>query len=115
MKLRCRRCNAPITLDDFIYIAYHAHTLGANRIEVHFECARCGHRGERMLNQSAWDELMLSYFENDERTFDEWLATQQLGPITADEVRAMRRALRHENLLQSLREWEQSRNEGQVE
>ena len=68
MSLRCRRCQATIGLDDLTYIAYHAHTMGANRVEVHFECPRCGYRGERMLSQQAWDELMLSYLENDERT-----------------------------------------------
>jgi hypothetical protein len=62
-----------------------------------------------MLSQQAWDELMLSYLENDERTADEWLTTQQMGPITAEEVRAMRRMLRSGNLLQSLHEWERSR------
>ncbi|MCX7992433.1 MAG: hypothetical protein N2651_02060 [Fimbriimonadales bacterium] len=115
MRLRCRRCNTPITLDDFIYIAYHAHTMGANRVEVHFQCGQCGHRAERMLSQSAWDELILSYLENDERSVDEWMATEQLGPITAEEIRAMRRALRSENVLESLREWERTRDEGQVE
>lgn len=115
MRLRCRRCDAPITLDDFLYIAYHTHTMGANRVEVHFQCGQCGHRAERMLSQAAWDELILSYLEHDERTVDEWMATEQLGPITAEEVRAMRRALRSENLLESLREWERSRNEGQVD
>ncbi|MCS6923672.1 MAG: hypothetical protein NZM10_04750 [Fimbriimonadales bacterium] len=115
MRLRCRRCNAPITLDDFLYIAYHPHTMGANRVEVHFECAHCGHRGERILSQSAWDELMLSYLENDERSVEEWMTTQQLGPITAEEIRAVRRALRHENILESLRAWERARDEGQVE
>jgi hypothetical protein len=83
--------------------------MGANRVEVHFECPRCGYRSERMLSQQAWDELMLSYLENDERTADEWLVTQQMGPITAEEVRAMRRMLRSGNLLQSLHEWERSR------
>ena len=115
MKLKCRRCNAPITLDDLTYIAYHAYTLGANRVEVHFECAHCGHRGERMLSQAVWDELMLSYLENDERSTDEWMTTQQLGPITAEEVRAVRRALRQENILESLRDWERARDEGQVD
>ena len=108
MSLRCRRCQATIGLDDLTYIAYHAHTMGANRVEVHFECPRCGHRGERVLSQQAWDELMLSYLENDERTIDEWLTTQQMGPITAEEVRAMRRMLRSGNLLKSLHEWERS-------
>jgi hypothetical protein len=102
VSLRCRRCQATIGLDDLTYIAYHPHTMGANRVEVHFECPRCGYRGERMLSQQAWDELMLSYLENDERTADEWLITQQMGPITAEEVRAMRRMLRSGNLLQSL-------------
>ncbi|MCS7209309.1 MAG: zinc-ribbon domain-containing protein [Fimbriimonadales bacterium] len=115
MRLRCRRCNAPIGLDDFVYIAYHAHTLGANRVEVHFQCGRCGHRGERMLRQADWDELMLSYLENDERSVEEWMATEQLGPITAEEIRAVRRALRSENLLESLRAWERARNEEQLE
>ncbi len=79
MSLRCRHCQATIGLDDLTYIAYHPHTMGANRVEVHFECPRCGYRGERMLSQQAWDELMLSYLENDERTADEWLITQQDG------------------------------------
>ncbi|MCS6918535.1 MAG: hypothetical protein NZM28_02050 [Fimbriimonadales bacterium] len=115
MKLKCRRCNAPITLDDLTYVAYHAHTMGANRVEVHFECASCGHRGERMLTQAMWDELMLTYLENDERSLDEWMTTQQMGPITAEEVRMVRRALRHENILESLRDWERARDEGQVD
>ncbi len=111
MKLKCRHCDAPITLDDLTYIAYHAHTMGANRVEVHFECAHCGRRGERMLSQAAWDELMLRYLENDERSMHEWMTTQQLGPITAEEVRAVRRALRQENILESLRAWERARGE----
>lgn len=113
MTLRCRRCDTPIGLDDFVYIAYYPHTMGANRIEVQYECAQCGHRGTRTLTQAAWDELMLRYLENDERTVDEWLAMQQLGPITAEEIREVRRALRHENILESLREWERTRDKPQ--
>ncbi|MDW8105950.1 MAG: hypothetical protein RMK45_00565 [Armatimonadota bacterium] len=64
-----------------------------------------------MLPQTVWDELLLSYLEHDERTIDEWLLTQQLGPITAEEIRAVRRALREENILESLYEWERARRE----
>ncbi|MCS7272629.1 MAG: hypothetical protein NZ550_00580 [Fimbriimonadales bacterium] len=115
MKLRCRRCNAPITLDDFTYIAYHGHTMGANRVEVHYECPQCRYQGGRMLPQTAWDELLLSYLERDERTVGEWLLTQQLGPITDEEIRAMRRALYEGNVLESLREWERARRTERAE
>jgi hypothetical protein len=38
-----------------------------------------------------------------------------MGPITADEIRAMRRMLRSDNLLQSLREWERAQREEPTE
>lgn len=110
--LRCR-CGRSIGLDDFIYIGYHAHTLGANRVEIRFQCPACGRESERMLTQSAWDELLLSYLQEEERTFEEWVCTEQLGPITDEEVRAMRQALRNNTFLQSLRKWESAHEENE--
>ncbi len=110
--LRCR-CGQVIGLDDLMHIAYHPHTMGANRIQVRFECPKCGRVSERLLPQAVWDEMLLAYLENDERTLNEWMETTQLGPITDEEIRAMRRELRQGDLLRSLRKWEASQGEPQ--
>ena len=110
--LRCR-CGQPIGLDDLTYVAYHSHTMGANRVEVHFQCPACGRVSERMLTQAAWDRVLLHFMEGEERTFEEWVRTEQLGPITDEEVRQMRRALRETTFLSSLREWESAHGENE--
>lgn len=110
--LRCR-CGQLISLDDLTYIAYHPHMMGANRVEIHFQCPSCGRLSERMLTQSAWDRLLLQYLEHEERSFDEWVRTEQLGPITDEEVRAMRRALRNNTFLKSLNEWERTHEDSE--
>ena len=109
-RLHCR-CGQTIGLDDLEYVAYYAHTMGANRIYVRFHCPACGRTTERTLSQSAWDEFLLTYLSHEERSFEEWVRTEQLGPITDEEVRQVRRVLRHNNLLESLREWEESQHE----
>ncbi len=111
-ELRCR-CGQPITLDDLEYIEYYAHTMGANRVYLRFHCPACGRTSERSLSQSAWDEFLLTYLGDEERTFEEWVRTEQLGPITDEEIRQVRRMLRQGNPLESLREWEQSQQQNE--
>lgn len=109
-QIRCR-CGQLIGLDDFIYIGYHPHTLGANRVEIRFQCPACGRESECMLTQSAWDELLLYYLQAEERSLEEWVRTEQLGPITDEEIRALRQALRNDTFLQSLQDWESAHEE----
>lgn len=111
MKYLSCSCGQRIGLDDLEYIAYHTHTMGANRVYVRFHCPACGRSSERSLTQSAWDEFLLTYLGQEERTLEEWVRMEQMGPITEEEIRQVRRMLRQGNPLESLRLWEQSQRE----